>query len=50
MPRERDAVTTAATPDVALEAALEAWHDNAAVGAGARRPGRAATLTAHTLA
>jgi diguanylate cyclase (GGDEF)-like protein len=38
------------TPDVALEAALEAWQDGAAVAEGAARPSRVAALTAHALA
>ena len=38
------------TPDVALEAALEAWQDGAAVAEVAARPSRAAALTAHALA
>ena len=38
------------TADVALEAALGAWHDDAAVGEGAARPTRVAAGAAYALA
>src|SRR3954469_13204135 len=46
----RDAVSAADTREPALDAALEAWHDHAAVGEGASRPSQRAALTAHALA
>lgn len=39
-----------ATPDVAVKAAVEAWHDDAAVSEGVARPTRVAALTAYALA
>jgi diguanylate cyclase (GGDEF)-like protein len=43
-------VSAPGAPDVALEAALEAWQDDAAVAEGAARPSGAAALSAHLLA
>ena len=43
-------MTAPGTRGDAIEAALEAWHDQAAVVEGAARPTRVAALTAHALA
>jgi len=43
-------VSAPGTADVALEAALGAWHDDAVVGEGAARPTRVAAGTAYVLA